>query len=46
MCNPEYHGNALNKNNLTGALPGSPVAGAFFPSEFTMLMNNAYPALG
>ena len=40
-----YGGNQLNKNNKTGALPGSPVAGAFFPAEFTMLLNNAYPPL-
>ncbi|GAA2392404.1 glycoside hydrolase family 6 protein [Dactylosporangium salmoneum] len=45
MCDPTYTGNGLNGNNLTGALPNSPLAGAWFSSQFQQLMTNAYPAL-
>jgi cellulose 1,4-beta-cellobiosidase len=45
MCDPTYTGNSLNGNSLTGALPSSPLAGAWFSSQFQQLMTNAYPAL-
>jgi cellulase/cellobiase CelA1/aryl-phospho-beta-D-glucosidase BglC (GH1 family)/chitodextrinase len=43
-CDPA-HANALAGNTLTGSLPNSPIAGAFFPAEFTMLVQNAFPAI-
>jgi cellulose 1,4-beta-cellobiosidase len=43
MCDPTYHGNALNGNNLTGALPDAPVAGRWFQAAFVQLVQNAYP---
>jgi cellulose 1,4-beta-cellobiosidase len=30
---------------LTGALPGAPIAGAWFPAQFEMLVRNAYPSI-
>jgi cellulose 1,4-beta-cellobiosidase len=45
MCDPTYTGNDLNGNNMSGALPDSPISGAFFPAQVTQLMQNAYPAL-
>ena len=45
MCDPTYTGNSLNGNNLSGALSGAPLAGAFFSAQVTQLMQNAYPAL-
>jgi cellulose 1,4-beta-cellobiosidase len=45
MCDPTYTGNGLNGNNLTGALPNSPLSGAWFPAQFQQLMANAFPAL-
>ncbi|WP_433058279.1 glycoside hydrolase family 6 protein [Dactylosporangium sp. CS-033363] len=45
MCDPTYTGNTLNGNNLTGALPGAPISGAWFSAQFQQLMTNAYPAL-
>ncbi|WP_433283144.1 glycoside hydrolase family 6 protein [Micromonospora sp. CA-244673] len=45
MCDPTYTGNARNGNNLTGALPNSPISGAWFPAQFQELMANAYPPL-
>jgi cellulose 1,4-beta-cellobiosidase len=44
MCDPTYKGNALNGNNLTGALPNAPVAGRWFQAQFVELVQNAYPA--
>ena len=44
MCDPKYHGNTLNGNNLTGAMPEAPVAGRFFQAHFLELVKNAYPA--
>jgi len=41
-CNPA-HNNALANNTLTGSLPNSPSAGAFFPVQFTQLVQNAFP---
>jgi cellulose 1,4-beta-cellobiosidase len=43
MCDPTYRGNALNGNNLTGALPDAPVAGRWFQAQFAQLVENAYP---
>ena len=43
MCDPTYRGNALNGNNLTGALPNAPVAGRWFQAQFVQLVKNAYP---
>ena len=43
MCDPAYHGNALNGNNLTGALPNAPAAGRWFQAHFAELVQNAYP---
>jgi len=43
-CDPA-HLNALASNTLTGALPNPPSAGVFFPAEFNMLIQNAFPAV-
>jgi cellulose 1,4-beta-cellobiosidase len=43
MCDPTYEGNNLNGNNPTGALPDAPVSGAWFQTQFEMLVENAYP---
>ena len=32
-------------NSLTGALPNSPLSGAWFPVQFAQLMADAFPAL-
>jgi cellulose 1,4-beta-cellobiosidase len=45
MCDPTYTGNALNGNNLTGALPNSPLSGHWFDAQFRQLMANAFPPL-
>ncbi|MFJ2706347.1 glycoside hydrolase family 6 protein [Streptomyces sp. NPDC087428] len=45
MCDPTYTGNGRNGNNLTGALPNSPLAGHWFSAQFQELVRNAYPAL-
>jgi len=45
MCDPTYHGNALNGNNLSGALADSPLSGHWFSAQFQELMRNAFPAL-
>ncbi|MEO3808166.1 glycoside hydrolase family 6 protein [Sphaerisporangium sp. B11E5] len=45
MCDPSYEGNERNGNNPTGALPDSPIAGAWFSAQFRQLMENAYPPL-
>jgi cellulose 1,4-beta-cellobiosidase len=45
MCDPTYTGNPRNGNNLSGALPNSPLAGRWFSAQFQQLMQNAYPAL-
>lgn len=45
MCDPTYTGNPLNNNNMSGALPNSPLAGKWFSAQFQQLMRNAYPAL-
>jgi cellulose 1,4-beta-cellobiosidase len=44
MCDP----NATNRYNSafpTNALPGAPHAGRWFPAQFTMLVQNAFPVL-
>jgi cellulose 1,4-beta-cellobiosidase len=45
MCDPTYGGNALNDNLPSGAMPNSPVSGAWFQAGFNVLVQNAYPAL-
>ena len=45
MCDPTYTGNARNGNSMTGALPNSPLSGAWFSAQFQQLMANAFPAL-
>ena len=45
MCDPTYTGNARNGNSMTGALPNSPLSGAWFAAQFQQLMTNAFPAL-
>jgi cellulose 1,4-beta-cellobiosidase len=44
MCDP----NAQNRYNTafpTNALPNAPHAGRWFPAQFTMLVQNAFPAV-
>jgi cellulose 1,4-beta-cellobiosidase len=43
MCDPTYTGNARNGNNLTGALPNSPLAGHWFSAQFRQLLADANP---
>ncbi len=43
-CDPA-HSNALANNMLTGAIPNSPPAGTFWTTEFTTLVQNAFPAI-
>ena len=43
-CNPT-HSNSLANNTLSGAVPNGPKAGTFWPAYFTMLVNNAFPAI-
>jgi cellulose 1,4-beta-cellobiosidase len=45
MCDPNYGGNPRNQNNKSGALPDSPISGAWFSAQFRELLANAYPAL-
>jgi len=45
MCDPTYTGNDRNGNSMTGALPNSPLSGAWFPAQFQQLMANAFPPL-
>lgn len=46
MCDPAFRGDQQsNGGNLTGAMPGAPHAGVWFPAQFKMLVENAYPAL-
>ncbi|GIH28267.1 glucanase [Acrocarpospora phusangensis] len=45
MCDPTYPGNPRNGDNPTGALPGAPAWGRWFPAQFQQLLRNAYPAL-
>ncbi|WP_370882268.1 glycoside hydrolase family 6 protein [Kitasatospora herbaricolor] len=43
MCDPTYTGNARNGNQMSGALPDAPLAGAWFSAQFQELLKNAYP---
>ncbi|MDX3380884.1 glycoside hydrolase family 6 protein [Streptomyces niveiscabiei] len=45
MCDPTYTGNPRNNNNMSGALPNSPLSGHWFSAQFQQLMQNAYPPL-
>jgi cellulose 1,4-beta-cellobiosidase len=45
MCDPTYTGNPRNNNNMSGALGGAPISGAWFSAQFRQLVQNAYPAL-
>nr|MDT0658374.1 glycoside hydrolase family 6 protein [Micromonospora sp. DSM 115978] len=45
MCDPTYGGNPRNQNNMSGALSGAPISGAWFSAQFRQLMANAYPPL-
>ncbi len=45
MCQPDYAGNSFNSYRPSDAMPGAPVAGAWFSQEFQDLMANAYPPL-
>ena len=45
MCDPTYSAPNL-KNNLSGALADSPLAGQWFAAQFTQLVQNAYPVIG
>ena len=45
MCDPAAVGDDRNGHNLTGALPAAPAFGAWFPTQFTQLMANAFPPL-
>ncbi|WP_211212919.1 glycoside hydrolase family 6 protein [Actinopolyspora mortivallis] len=45
MCDPDYVAPEAG-NNPTGALPDSPLAGHWFHDQFTMLVENAHPAVG
>ncbi|MEV4611282.1 glycoside hydrolase family 6 protein [Kitasatospora sp. NPDC049258] len=46
MCDPTYTGNPRNGNQMSGALPNSPLAGHWFSAQFQELLKNAYPPLG
>lgn len=45
MCDPTYTGPPRGSTTRTGALPGAPPAGAWFPAQFQELMRHAYPPL-
>jgi cellulose 1,4-beta-cellobiosidase len=45
-CDPTYIGAPRASDDPTGALPGAPPPGAWFPAQFQELMANAYPPLG
>jgi len=47
-CNPNYVFQAASGSNpaiLSGAMANAPLAGLWFYNQFTMLINNAYPAV-
>lgn len=46
MCDPTYNAWPGGSNHPTGALPGAPPSGVWFPPQFQQLMANAYPPLG
>jgi cellulose 1,4-beta-cellobiosidase len=43
MCDPTY---TTQYGVLTGAMPNAPLAGGWFPAQFTALVQNAYPPIG
>lgn len=43
-CNPT-HQNALANDKAVNSIPNAPPAGTFWDTEFTMLVQNAYPAV-
>jgi cellulose 1,4-beta-cellobiosidase len=45
MCDPTAR-NRYNSAYPTNALPNAPHAGRWFPEQFRMLVENAYPAIG
>nr|MDT0657482.1 glycoside hydrolase family 6 protein [Micromonospora sp. DSM 115978] len=45
MCDPTYGGGVANGFNPTGAMPGGPDRGEWFPAHFRTLLANAYPPL-
>ncbi|MUL41378.1 cellulose 1,4-beta-cellobiosidase [Streptomonospora sp. PA3] len=45
MCDPTYEGNVRNGNSPSGAMANAPVSGHWFPEQFQMLVENAYPPL-
>ena len=45
MCAPGNPGNPRNNNSETGALPNAPLSGHWFQTQFTQLLQNAFPAL-
>jgi cellulose 1,4-beta-cellobiosidase len=45
MCDPTYAGPPRGSSTPSGALPGAPPFGAWFPAQFQQLMQNAYPPL-
>jgi cellulose 1,4-beta-cellobiosidase len=45
MCDPTYTGNPRNQNNMSGALPNSPLSGHWFQAQFEELIANAHPPL-
>jgi cellulose 1,4-beta-cellobiosidase len=44
MCNPDNQ-NRYNPNHPTNALDNAPHAGRWFPAQFQMLVENAFPTL-
>jgi cellulose 1,4-beta-cellobiosidase len=44
MCDPDAQ-NVYDPSSPTNALPNAPHAGRWFPEQFQMLLENAYPPL-
>ncbi len=44
MCDPTFNSPKLD-GKLTGALPGAPVSGKWFSTQFQELVNNSYPVI-
>ncbi len=45
MCDPNYDASTGGSIKPTGALPGAPPLGTWWPAQFNQLMANAYPPL-
>jgi cellulose 1,4-beta-cellobiosidase len=45
LCDPEYGGNSSGFHHDSGALPGAPERGEWFPVHFQRLLANAHPTL-